>query len=260
MNAIVLYTADGELALRGDLIDIGRDRDCAVVVDADGVAPRHCRLIWSNGQWVLEYLGPGVAVAVIGREQSAEMVLARRTLEPDDRIVIGHHATPLWSATVAGPEGRRAAPAPAPTPRPAPAPAPDERALLRETVERMRGALARERQSREAAELALVASDERHRQDLTQLRHRLEGELADAELLIKSLRGQLAALGTSHAVERDRRREADRERDDVRRQFEAARAEIKKLIATAQEQADLAEQLAQVIDEQERQIAASHGD
>lgn len=254
----MLYTADGELALRGDLIDIGRDRECAVVVDADGVAPRHCRLIWSNGQWVLEYLGPGAAVAVIGREQSAEMVLARRTLEPDDRIVIGHHATPLWSATVAAPEGRRAAPAP--TPRPAPAPAPDERALLRETVEGMRGALARERQSREAAELALAASDERHRQDLSRLRHRLEGALADAELLIKSLRGQLAALETGHAAERHRRREADRERDDALRQFEAARAEIKTLMAAAQEQADLAEQRAQVIDEQERQIAASRGD
>jgi FHA domain-containing protein len=83
-TARALLVGEGRrTVLSGDLVVVGRSRDCDLVIDDPNVSRRHAEVRREDGGWVIADLGSTNGLKVNGRR------VAEATLQPGDEISLG---------------------------------------------------------------------------------------------------------------------------------------------------------------------------
>ncbi|MBN2359700.1 MAG: FHA domain-containing protein, partial [Deltaproteobacteria bacterium] len=100
----------GTEMLLGERVEIGRDPACGLILDDDQVSRRHCALIVTGGQLLIEDLR-----SANGTTLNGERVTAARPIGPRDDVTIGRHVIKFKLVS-----SQPARPAPPPPPPPMP--------------------------------------------------------------------------------------------------------------------------------------------
>jgi pSer/pThr/pTyr-binding forkhead associated (FHA) protein len=83
-TARALLVGEGKrTVLSGDLVVVGRSRDCDLVLDDPNVSRRHAEVRRENGHWVIADLGSTNGLKVNGRR------VGEAALQPGDEITLG---------------------------------------------------------------------------------------------------------------------------------------------------------------------------